>query len=368
MTAAVHQLVPTYEAGAVGSHVAEVRRTLRRAGFESEVFTDHLRRGAPGPAHPTDAYGERVPARAGDVLLYHLAIGSTMADRLRARHERLVVDYHNITPAQFFSDWEPMLAYDLAWGRLQLAELAARAELGIADSAYNAGELRAAGYRRAEVAPILLDLDAFQGEVDERTLDRLGGPGGRPGGRGTAWLFVGRVAPNKAQHDLVRAFAVHRRLYDPCARLRLVGGSSSAAYLGALRGAVDELDLGGAVDLAGSVTAAELAAHYRAADVFVCLSEHEGFCVPLLEAWWHGVPVVAFAAAAVPETLGDAGLLLADKAPDRVAAAVHRVATDPGVRTALVEAGRRRLRSHFSLEVTRARLLDALAPVLGDGR
>jgi glycosyltransferase involved in cell wall biosynthesis len=182
-------------------------------------------------------------------------------------------------------------------------------------------------------------------------------------GMGARWLFVGRVAPNKAQHDVVKAFAWYRRVFDAGASLTLVGGVSAGSYWSALERFVDGLGLSGVVRLAGSVSDAELEGLYRSADVFVCLSEHEGFCVPLLEAMAHGVPVVAFGAAAVPETLGDAGLVLASKRPGLVAEAVGRVMRDEGLRARLVGAGRRRL-EHFSLARTRRTLLDALQPVL----
>lgn len=176
-------------------------------------------------------------------------------------------------------------------------------------------------------------------------------------------MFVGRVAPNKAQHDVVKAFAWYRRVFDAEASLTLVGGVSASSYWSALERFVDGLGLSGVVRLAGSVSEVELEGLYRSADVFVCLSEHEGFCVPLLEAMAHGVPVVALGAAAVPETLGDAGLVLGSKRPGLVAEAVARVVGDAGLRARLVAAGRRRLED-FSLARTRRTLLDALQPVL----
>ncbi len=174
---------------------------------------------------------------------------------------------------------------------------------------------------------------------------------------------MGRVAPNKAQHDVVKAFAWYRRVFDAGASLTLVGGVSAGSYWSALERFVDELGLSGAVRLAGSVSDGELEGLYRSADVFVCLSEHEGFCVPLLEAMAHGVPVVALGAAAVPETLGDAGLVLESKRPPLVAEAVARVMGDDALRRGLVEAGRHRL-EHFSLARSRQTLLDALQPIL----
>ena len=133
----------------------------------------------------------------------------------------------------------------------------------------------------------------------------------------------------------------------------LVGGSSSDAYVRVVRGLADRLGVGGAVEFAGSVSQEALTAYYRSADVFVCLSDHEGFCVPLLEAMWHEVPVVAFGSSAVPETLGSGGVCLPEKSAGVVASAVWRVVSDRRVRDGLVAAGRRRL-ADFELSKTRA--------------
>ena len=212
------------------------------------------------------------------------------------------------------------------------------------------------------MVPILLDVAALDATPpDPATLGRLSR---RKGRGGTDWLFVGRLAPNKAQHDLVKAFAAYRRLYDERARLHLVGGSSSHQYEMALTAFVDALGLGDAVDITGPVSAGALTAYFETADVYVVVSEHEGFCVPLLEAMHHRVPIVAYSAAAVPETLGEAGLLLDAKDPYTIASAVDRVVTDAAVRAQLVEAGAERLRA-FDIEKSRRKLLAAIAPVVG---
>lgn len=360
MSGALHQFVPTFEPGAVGGHMLELQRLAREVlGVEADLFAEFVDPRCEGRARRHVDYGRRVPARAGDVLVYHMAIGSGVADFVRERSERLVVDHHNITPPELYARWEPDAAYGCSWGRSQLPQLAARAVLGVADSPFNEEELRQAGYAATATAPILLDPALVAGAeggatVDRVALDRLAGTR-----TGADWLFVGRVSPNKCQHDVVKAFAAYRRIYDPDARLHLVGGSSSATYWSALEGYVAALGLAGTVHLTGPVSAGVLLAHYRSADVFVCLSEHEGFCIPLLEAMGSRVPVVAFASSAVPGTLGDAGVLLTSKRPATVAAAVHRVLSDDGVRAALVAAGRARL-DVFSPERTRARWVEVL--------
>jgi glycosyltransferase involved in cell wall biosynthesis len=208
---------------------------------------------------------------------------------------------------------------------------------------------------------VLVDVAALDDvDVDAEAEERLAAGS-------TAWLFVGRVAPNKAHQDLVKAFAAYRRAYQPDAVLRIVGPPSSEAYSKALHAFVGALGLADAVDFTGPVSETALAAHYRAADVFVCVSDHEGFCVPLLEAMHHRLPVVAYASSAVPETLGRAGLVLESKAPTTVAAAVHRVVTDEGLRSGLVAAGTRRL-ADFDLAVTSGRMADALGGLVAGNR
>jgi len=359
---AVHQFVPTLAPrDAVGGHYLAVQETLRGAGYRSDIYSyeakdEHKRLARPFMSFSGDGPGERT------WLLYHSSVGSPVADFVAGRDEPLIVYYHNITPAPFFSRWEPAVAGALMKGRRQLAALEARAELGIADSAFNAQELTELGYDRTSVVPIMLDVAALDAEpADPATLGRLSDA--RAAG-GADWLFVGRLAPNKAQHDIVKAFAAYRRLYDDRARLYLVGGSSSHRYETALHEFVEALGLGNAVQITGPVSAAALTAHYEAADVYVIASEHEGFCVPLLEAMHHRLPIVAYSAAAVPETVGDAGLLLDAKDAYTVATAVQRVASDNELRAQLIEAGIERLRE-FDIAKSRRKLLDAIDLVVG---
>ena len=359
--AAIHQLVPSFSArDAIGSHTVQVQRVLHGLGVESEIFVGEASRDLRRAVRP---YRDLPDVRPGERrwLLYQCSTGSALADWLLHRPEPKLSNYHNITPAPFFEPWEPHVGAELVEARRQLAALSPAVSLGIADSAYNEAELVATGYRATTVVPILLDTAAFDHDVDAAALRRL--EAAKAGG-GADWLFVGRVSPHKAQHDLVRAFAAHRAVFDPHARLHVVGGPSSHAYWTALERLVAALGLGDAVDLAGSVPPGELAARYRVADVFVCLSDHEGFCVPLLEAMHHEVPIVAYGAAAVPETLGAAGLVLDDKAPLLVAAAVDRVIRDEGLRRSLVAAGRARL-DDLSLARSSARLADVVTELLG---
>jgi len=341
LTRRIDQVIPSLASrDAIGGHVVQLRDLLRSRGFESDIFYGNATPDRLDYGFPVSRLGDR--SSTDRVLLYQLSIGSGVADIFRDRGERKFVNYHNITPADLLEAWIPAVGEEVRWGRAQLRDLAPITEFAIADSMFNERELQAAGYRSTTTVPLLLDLDGFAGSPDPTLAARLAGQ--RAGG-GSELLFVGKVSPHKGQHDLVKALAAYRRLYDPQARLRLVGGAISDEYRAAVERFADELGLIDAVEIAGSVTHEELIAYSAAADVFVCLSNHEGFCVPLLEAMYHRVPIVAYTNTAVPETVATAGLVLPDKQPARVAAAIHRVVTDQNLRAALARAASERVAS-----------------------
>jgi glycosyltransferase involved in cell wall biosynthesis len=352
----VHQFVPALlPRDATGDHTLALRDTFRQAGWTSDIYVEAAHDELLGEATYFERYPEQ--ARPGDILLYQLSTASPVADFLLGRAETLVLDYHNITPPGFYEDWEEHTAEKVALARRQMAELAPRAMLGIADSAFNAAELRVFGCPSTEVVPILTNIDAWGSRAlaDPAELSRrkdVHGPG-------AVLLFVGRLSPNKNQHLLVETLWLYRQWYDPGARLALVGPAITGAYAEAVQGYAAELGLAGAVDHGEHLSPAQLAAWYSDADVFVCLSEHEGFCIPLLEAMHFDLPIVALAAGAVPETLGSAGILIDAKRPSLAAAAVHQVRSDPSCAEFLATEGRRRLDA-FGGAATRARFLEVL--------
>jgi glycosyltransferase involved in cell wall biosynthesis len=359
MPDAIHQFIPSFAGrDAIGTHVRGVRKLLRDMGIESDLYVRESRQAAKGEVRDYQSYAGAKPGQR-TWLLYHLSTGSRVAEYLLERPEPKVVDYHNITPPEFFYPWEVHVGVELAHGRNQIPLLADVTELAINDSSFNEAELQSYGFNKTVVAPTFIDYDSFDQGADHRLLDRL-----VSSKRGAHWLFVGRISPNKCQHDILKAFAAYRRQYDQYAEVTFVGGSSSHAYLTALTSYADALGLGGAVHFPGSVNQSELAAYFQAADVFVCLSEHEGFGVPLIEAMHNKLPIVAYDAAAVPETMGGGGLLLSEKSPVTVAAAVDRIMRDAAVRDGLVAAGRRRL-ADFSPERIAAAWRDAVSVLAG---
>lgn len=349
----VHQFLPSLSRGdAIGHHVQRIRPILERFG-PSRIYVDTCEASLRKVALPYRAY-EPSP---GDVAVYHSSIGSPMARWLLGVPVPVIVDYHNVTPVLYFAAYEPRIAALLYAGRIECALLAGRSPLGIADSAYSAREMEGMGYPSAATVPIFLDHAAYERPPDRRLLDRL-----LATKTGTDVLYVGRLAPNKRQEDVMKAFALYRRHFDPGARLFLVGRASSPRYARALEEFAAELGVGG-IHMVGGVSDEQLFAHYRAADAYLSMSEHEGFCVPLVECMIFGVPVVAYAAAAVPETLGEAGVLVRHRRYEEIAALVHLVATDAGARGRLVAAGRARLEL-FRPEQHEPRLAGLVSAVL----
>lgn len=353
----VDQFIPSLALrDAIGSHTLEVRRIIEEMGYRCNLYVGNAVPELTSQSKPFGSYqgGE------GHVALYQASTGSPIAEFLHRRGEPLLLSYHNLTPPEMFDPWEPAVAQELEAGRQQMALLAERTSHAICDSSYNEEELVALGYRSTSVAPPLVDPRAGAKEADGGVAEWL--KWWRAAGN-VVILFVGRVAPNKAQEDLIKSFAVYHRYYNPNSRLCLVGSAASERYMAALRWFVDHLGLSKVVDLTGGVSGEELLAYYEGSDVFLCLSDHEGYCVPLIESMHHDLPVIAHQAAAVPETAGNAALLLASKRPTQVAAAIDRLIKDRDLQDYLVGEGRRRA-GELSLAANRERFRTALAAAL----
>jgi glycosyltransferase involved in cell wall biosynthesis len=342
----VHQvLAAAGPVDAVTNQALAFRRLFAGWGWggsdHADVVADRMDRGIVRPMRA-------LAARPGDVVLVHYSGYAPRLERLVRLPGRTVVLSHNVTPASWFWAYEPVEGVRCTLARSQLAELARDADLAAAVSRYNAQELAAAGADPVEVIPVLFDRAALP-------------PPAEPQGPPTV-LFVGRLAPHKRQDLAIRAFGLYRRRHAPDARLVLVGVPISPQFEASLRGLAEQV-APGAVTIERGISPAQLWERYRAAHAFLCLSEHEGFCIPLLEAFHFGVPVVARAVGGVPEVAGDAALLL-ERSDDLavVAEALHLAVADARLRAELRRRGEARL-AQYAFERTAARLHDALAGV-----
>jgi glycosyltransferase involved in cell wall biosynthesis len=333
----IHQVLVGASAGdAITNEALQLQRLLQRAG-PSEIFARYIGEGVEGIRFLEEYAGLDSARRGQNLLILHSSIGEpAVFDFLESRPERLVLRFHNITPPAMFERYDPPFARILEEGLRELTALRDRSVVALADSAFNAVSLKELGYRNIRVAPLLLDLDAFVNIPPEAIPMLSLPPTGTP-----VILFVGRLAPSKGYHDLVKAFHVLKTYLHPEAQLWCVGGKAHGAYRAAVDRFVRELGLRDVV-YPGAISDPQLAWVFRRADVYLSLSAHEGFGVPLLEAMAHGVPVVAWNNTAVGDTVGDAGILLSGPGPLEAAEAVHAVLEDARLRDELVARGRRR--------------------------
>jgi glycosyltransferase involved in cell wall biosynthesis len=338
----VHQFVPVLlPHDAVGNHTLETRRALKEGGLDGRIWAVSVHPQLGRYGRPYGEFTGAVRRRGRRVLLYQAAsVSGGIVDFLIKRSEPKIISYHNLTPARFYQSYEPATAAGLTEAAQELERLARCVRVGLAASEFNAADLRKMGVRDVRVVPPYLG-PGLRAEPDPDTLARLGA-----GKKGIDLLFVGRIVPNKAHQRLVRMMVAMRAAIDPKARLHIVGPAGPEAYRRVLVGLVERLVPGGVI-FTGAVSDADLAAHYRHADAFVCLSEHEGFGVPLVEAMRARVPIVAYDAGAVGETLAGTGVLLRTVDPRTVAEVVARVACDQHLRGELTS---RQLRRAAELE------------------
>ncbi len=351
---AVHQMLPDFSYGdAIGNDVLAIQKALRSWGFASDIFAEHVHPKLRHKSRPWQEYASG--AKALDVLIFHFSIGHGLAELLPTLPGRKVLRYHNITPAEFLEELSPDAARRSRLGRRQLPALAQAVELGLGVSDYNCAELAEAGCPATATVPILLDLDQLEAAPDPAVLSRFKE-------RGPNLLHVGRIAPNKCIEDLIKTHYWLTKLM-PGARLLLVGGGMDMAYGLGLREMVTELGVPG-VHFAGHVSDAQLMSYYQVGHLYLCQSQHEGFCVPLVESMHFGMPIVACASTGVPGTLGDGGVLLQGKDHVRTAEVCARILGDDSLRQELGRRARARL-EHFRPQRVARELKTVLSGRLG---
>jgi glycosyltransferase involved in cell wall biosynthesis len=357
----IHQFVPMlHRADAVGRHTLRLRDVLVARGIDSRIYVDLVDPETESETRRFPEYAEE--AAKGDVLVYQYATASGIAPWLAQRRETLVVNSHNVTPPEYYAAWDNPLARHQLQAQIQLRQLAPRAALGLAVSAFNEAELREAGFARTVVVPPAAMAPTAGVQHGATPASRAARTGARDaGGR---WLMVGRMAPNKGIELALMALLVARAHHDPGATLDVVGRPVVPSYTDALRRYVDELGLRGAVTFRGSVSDADLQASMGHADVLLLTSRHEGFGIPVLEAMAAGLPVVANRAGALPEVVGGGGVLVDARDPYQVAGAVARLRADGAHRAALVQAGATQVAA-LGLETAGDRAADLVAPLRG---
>lgn len=331
------------------------RSLLIDAGAESQIWAESIH-----PRRCEFASRFDIPSirrRAPDLLIVHYTTGSDVNIEIAAAKMKFVVFYHNVTPAEFFIGVNDRLA-GTAWrGIAELPQLLRKAQLVLCASQHSADDVRRAGRPDAVVIPIPVNGGAGTIVPDQQIMRRYND--GVP-----MVLFVGRLAPNKRQHELLSVFHRLQRCFDQRVRLVFVGSdAASPEYRLELQRLIHTWRLTN-VDMPGYVTPEARAAYVQCASVYLSLSKHEGFGIPLIEAMQAGVPIIARNSTAVGETIGKGGLVIESYDPVWLAAMVAEVIENQGLRQSLIAAGQLRGEELRPSNIA-PRFLNAIAPILG---
>jgi glycosyltransferase involved in cell wall biosynthesis len=350
-------------ADAVSNDVLTMRRVLRERGAEVRIFAENSNLAGEQIAAPAAALSYlRSP---NDVLIYHHSIGCTSGvETLNAASSRKIVKYHNVTPPAFFEGISEHHQRLCESGRSQLKEIiAARPDLYLADSAFNKSGLIAAGsdVNKTFVLPPFNQADELRaGAADLALFDSYHDSS-------VNLLMVGGVRPNKGHADLIEAFATYYYYFNSQARLFIVGAGNKAfeRYEAALKRLIEEWSLDSRIVFTEEVSNEALKSYYLLADALLMTSEHEGFCVPLVEAMAMKVPIVAYASTAIPETAEDAALIWDERDPYLMGQSIDFLQTNEEMRMALVYRGSRRYEENFSSRAIEKQFVELLDRIPG---
>lgn len=334
----VIQVLPCLKYGdAVGNDTVALHEALRRNGYKAEIYAEAVDEKLKKlHAYTVDMW--KAPKK-DDVIIYHLSVGWKYINLVRDADCRKIAVYHNITPSHFFKGYDGTAYEDCRSGLEEIRNLTGVFDYILCDSEFNRQDLISYGFKcRMDVLPILIPFEDYEKKPAQSVIRRYQNLPGHN------ILFVGRVAPNKKHEDIIAAFAQYKKYYDPDARLFLVGNySRKDVYYRRLQAYIDALHLTD-VYFSGHIRFDEILAYYHIADLFLCMSEHEGFCVPLVESMFFHLPVLAYDSSAVGNTLGGSGILFREKNFAEVAALMNRAIEDKTLREQMIQAEETRLK------------------------
>lgn len=335
----IHQFLTSYSYGdAIGNETLEIRSFLRKQGHESEIFALFYH---PKYADQIINYLEYDKFSAPEnVVIYHFSIGSPVTKKFLRIPDKKVIIYHNITPHEFFLDYHRVLAKDCYKGRVELNSFAGNVDLALGDSEYNESELKEAGFTNTGILPLVMNFDKFDRGVVP-VLDRLFNDGK------SNILFVGRVIPNKMVEDVIKTFYFYQAFFNTDSRLFIVGEYRGfERYHSALQQLVGRLKLSN-VHFTGHIPDEELISYFKLSHLYLHMSEHEGFCAPVPESFYLDIPVMAFNAGAVKETMNNGGVLVNTKDYLKMAALMDHILSDPGLKESILRSQREALKKYL---------------------
>lgn len=354
MNMRIDQLLAGFADGdAISNEALQIRDILRNNGIDSDIYSDQTYT-SPSMRHECMDIKAYKP---GDMCIHHYSIGSPVVDTFSSVNSRKVLIYHNITPAEYFRVYDTRVTEQLESARRNLAIISAKADVVWADSEFNAGEIRSLGINNIKVFPLLFSSKGLDIPDDPEVVTRLSGPL-------TTFLTVGRIAPNKRLEVLIKAFHYYVKKINPFSRLVIVGsGRSCPRYYDLLQMMVSDLDVAN-VCFDGFAAPKSLPTYYRKSDVFISVSDHEGYCLPLVEAMYHGTLVLAHRVGGIPEAMGEAGVLYQDLEPVHLAVLMDILTTRAEVRQDVLSSQSIRINTVKNRDVT-GELMNLIHAALG---
>lgn len=338
----VFQILPTISLGdAVGNDTIALKKVIAEMGYKTEIYAENvdsrLKKGT------AKSIKDMPKLSKNDCLIYHKSTGTRLSFDIEKFGGRKMMIYHNITPPEFFRDYDPNAEKLTEFGYQGVRFLSNKVEYCMAVSSYNRQNLIDMGYKcPIDIRPILIPFKDYEATPDRDTIEKYSDGM-------TNIIFVGRIAPNKKQEDVIRTFCYYKKHINPNSRLIFVGSYTGMEnYYERLQKYISELELEDVV-FPGHIKFSEILAFYNLADVFLCMSEHEGFCVPLVEAMYFKLPIIAFASSAIPDTLGGSGLLTETKDPVFNAMLLDRLVSDKALQQQIIDGQLERLKD-FSYE------------------
>lgn len=325
-------MLPSYsDHDAMGNYVKIYSEIFQKAGYETQIFARFFN----SKTNPNIASVDDYVEKNFDLLNFHHGIGDMCADIVKKSTIPVLLYYHNITPARYYMEYNREIFQLLIYGRQQLAEMVSATTQALSASTYSDQELDELGFTRRKIIPIFFESQRLEDmETDTELLNKLNS------NKYTNITFVSRLSAHKDQESLIKAFYLYREHYNPNARLNLVGSVFEKEYFKKIKKLIKELNIEEYVNIPGIVSDAAWKAYYKASAVFVSMSEHEGFSVPILEANFFGVPVIAYDGGAVSQTAGDAAIIIEEKSPSFVAGVINKVIEDENLRNQLIENGK----------------------------
>jgi glycosyltransferase involved in cell wall biosynthesis len=329
----IHQILPTFSPGdAIGNEVIEINKTLTKWGYKSQIYAENIHPEMTAKKH---LEYDKVSSK-DNLLIFHFSIGSDISHYVRKLPDKKIIRYHGITPERYLYGINDYIQHLLVRGREELKLYPELTDMALANSRYTQLELSNLGFKRTEIFPLLLDLNIYDKNPNENLISRFKD-------NYVNILFVGRVIPQKNQHIILKIFSYYK-LLNPRSRLFLIGNFEGCEnYFNQLQEIVRKLKLKD-VHIPGKVPMSDLISYYKLADVFLCMSEWETFCVPLVESMYFDTPVLAYNRTAIPDTLGNSGILINKLKSDEIAEMIDLVVKDEAFRNKIIRKQRERLK------------------------